>query len=151
MTRPAASPTALVDEERWAGHAHAALGRLARNDACWSNASATVCAVVRSAHASCFALVAAPACSRGARRRPRPAPGPASRPTAFEEGPCTVEWTDRGAAVTMGVRWDIRERDRQGHGPTSRSTALEAMRYEIDREHYAHATADLNEILDIAP
>lgn len=28
----------------WAGHAHAPLGRLARNDACWSNEAATVCA-----------------------------------------------------------------------------------------------------------
>jgi len=32
------------NEERWAGHAHSPLGRLARNDACWSNEAATVCA-----------------------------------------------------------------------------------------------------------
>lgn len=30
--------------EGWGGHAHAPLGRLARNDACWSNERATVCA-----------------------------------------------------------------------------------------------------------
>lgn len=29
---------------RWATEAQASLGRLARNDACWSNAAATVCA-----------------------------------------------------------------------------------------------------------
>ena len=32
------------NEERWDGHAHSPLGRLARNDACWSNAATTVCA-----------------------------------------------------------------------------------------------------------
>ena len=73
-------------------------------------------------------------------------------PEAFEEGPCTVEWTDRGATVTMDTRrWDIRERDRQGRWSEITLNGAEGMRFEVDREHYAHSTADLNESLDIAP
>lgn len=32
------------NEERWSGHAHTPLGVLVRDDACWSNGLATVCA-----------------------------------------------------------------------------------------------------------
>jgi hypothetical protein len=32
------------NQDRWSSHAHASLGQLRRNDACWQNAYATVCA-----------------------------------------------------------------------------------------------------------
>lgn len=90
-----------------------------------------------------------------------PAPNPAQAetctwlrlsPEGFEEGPCTVEWTDRGAVVEMGTRrWDLRERDRQGQWAAVSINGAAGMRFEIDRERHSYSTTDLNELLEIAP